>query len=112
MKARRMTWRAFSVAAGKATLPVPELSAFERSKSTDDREISTTDGAWQIRRCSFATRISGISSDRPHESRRSEWRGCSASSASEPAGQLYTPEDADQLMFWLRRSDGQILQEH
>ena len=65
------------------------------------------------RRC-CATRRSASTSCRscPTSRARSAWKACSASSASgTSSGQLYTPQDADQLMFYKEGKDGQILQE-
>ncbi len=43
---------------------------------------------------------------------RSAWKACSASSASSArSGQLYQPEDANQLMYYREAPDGQMLQE-
>ena len=42
----------------------------------------------------------------------SVWRACSGSSgSSRQVGQLYRPQDADQLMFYKEDKKGQILQE-
>ena len=96
--------------------PVPPLAAFERLlKSTEDREISTTMAlrADPAASCS-ATRSSASASCQSSRTRRarSAWRGCSGSSGSGASvGQLYTPEDAAQLVFYREDKNGQVLQE-
>ncbi len=100
----------------KATpLIVPELAAFERFlKSTDDREISTTMAFVQIlqlllRDKNIAKHIVPIV---PDESRTFGMEGMFRQLGIwNQQGQLYTPQDADQLMFYKESKDGQILQE-
>jgi pyruvate dehydrogenase E1 component len=97
------------------SLPVPELAAFERFlKSTDDREISTTMAFVQIlqtlvRDKELGRRVVPIV---PDESRTFGMEGMFRQLGIwNQLGQLYTPQDADQLMFYKESKDGQILQE-
>ncbi len=97
------------------SLKVPELSALERFlKSTDDREISTTMAFVQIlqtllRDKNIGRRIVPIV---PDESRTFGMEGMFRQLGIwNQQGQLYTPQDADQLMFYKEIKDGQILQE-
>ncbi|HKU86118.1 MAG TPA: pyruvate dehydrogenase (acetyl-transferring), homodimeric type, partial [Casimicrobiaceae bacterium] len=96
-------------------LPVPELAAFERFlKSTDEREISTTMAFVQIlqtllRDKALSKHIVPIV---PDESRTFGMEGLFRQLAIwNQLGQLYTPEDKDQLMFYKEDKKGQILQE-
>jgi pyruvate dehydrogenase E1 component len=96
-------------------LVVPELSAFERFlKSTDEREISTTMAFVQIlqtliRDKNLGKRVVPIV---PDESRTFGMEGMFRQLGIwNQLGQLYTPQDADQLMFYKEMKDGQILQE-
>ena len=72
---------------------------------------------WPSCRCSArwcATRPSASTSCRscPTSRAPSAWKACSASSASgRRSGQLYKPQDADQLMYYRESKDGQVLQE-
>jgi len=101
---------------GKAEpLATPPLSAFERFlKSTEDREISTTMAFVQIlhtliRDKNIGRRIVPIV---PDESRTFGMEGMFRQLGIwNQLGQLYTPQDADQLMFYKETKDGQILQE-
>jgi pyruvate dehydrogenase E1 component len=97
------------------SLTVPGLSAFERFlKSTDDREISTTMAFVQvlqtlIRDKNIGKRVVPIV---PDESRTFGMEGMFRQLAIwNQLGQLYTPEDKDQLMFYREDKHGQILQE-
>ena len=97
-------------------LPVPELSAFAAQlKPTGDREISTTMAFVRIlttllRDKQIGKRVVPIVPGRV--AARSAWRACSASSGSSPrSGQLYRPEDANQLMYYKEDKSGQMLQE-
>jgi pyruvate dehydrogenase E1 component len=97
------------------SLPVPALSAFERFlKSTDDREISTTMAFVQVlqllvRDKNLGKRIVPIV---PDESRTFGMEGMFRQLGIwNQLGQLYTPEDKDQLMFYKEMKEGQILQE-
>src|SRR6266496_540347 len=101
---------------GKAApLTIPELSTFERFlKSTDEREISTTMAFVQIlqtliRDKNLGKRVVPIV---PDESRTFGMEGLFRQLGIwNQLGQLYTPQDADQLMFYRESKDGQILQE-
>jgi pyruvate dehydrogenase E1 component len=100
----------------KATaLEVPPLSAFEAQlKSTEEREISTT--------MAFVRILTTLVRDKkigkyvvpivPDESRTFGMEGMFRQlSIYSHVGQLYTPQDADQLMFYKEDQKGQILQE-
>ena len=96
-------------------LVVPPLSAYERFlKSTEDREISTTMAFVQIlqmlvRDKNLGKRIVPIV---PDESRTFGMEGMFRQLGIwNQLGQLYTPEDKDQLMFYREDKSGQILQE-
>jgi len=96
-------------------LPVPPLAAFERLlKSTEEREISTTMAFVQtlqilLRDKALGKRVVPIV---PDESRTFGMEGMFRQLGIwNQLGQLYTPEDADQLMFYKETKDGQILQE-
>jgi pyruvate dehydrogenase E1 component len=98
-----------------APLAVPGLAAFERFlKSTEDREISTTMAFVQIlqmllRDKNLAKHIVPIV---PDESRTFGMEGLFRQLGIwNQLGQLYTPQDADQLMFYKESKGGQILQE-
>jgi pyruvate dehydrogenase E1 component len=98
-----------------APLPVPALAAFERFlKSTEEREISTTMAFVQIlqlllRDKALAKHIVPIV---PDESRTFGMEGLFRQLGIwNQLGQRYTPQDADQLMFYKESTDGQILQE-
>jgi pyruvate dehydrogenase E1 component len=101
----------------KATTPlvIPALSAFERLlKSTEDREISTTMAFVQILQVLLRDRNIGkhIVPIVPDESRTFGMEGMFRQLAIwNQQGQLYTPQDKDQLMFYREDKHGQILQE-
>jgi pyruvate dehydrogenase E1 component len=96
-------------------LEVPALSAFETLlKSTEEREMSTT--------MAFVRALNIIIRDKkigklvvpivPDESRTFGMEGMFRQlGIYSPAGQLYTPQDADQLMYYKEDKTGQILQE-
>jgi len=96
-------------------LEVPPLSAFEAQlKGTEGREISTT--------MAFVRILNTIIRDKkigkyvvpivPDESRTFGMEGMFRQlSIYSHVGQLYTPQDADQLMFYKEDKTGQILQE-
>src|SRR3989304_4752121 len=96
-------------------LEVPPLSAFEAQlKGTEGREISTT--------MAFVRILSTILRDKklgklvvpivPDESRTFGMEGMFRQlGIYSHVGQLYTPQDADQLMFYKEDKNGQILQE-
>ncbi len=96
-------------------LAVPELAAFERFlKSTEDREISTTMAFVQILQLLLRDKNLGkhIVPIVPDESRTFGMEGLFRQLGIwNQLGQLYTPQDADQLMFYKESKDGQILQE-
>ena len=98
-----------------APLVVPELAAFERLlKSTDDREVSTTMSFVQILQMLIRDKNIGrhIVPIVPDESRTFGMEGMFRQLGIwNQQGQLYTPQDADQLMFYKETKDGQILQE-
>ncbi len=96
-------------------LQVPALAAFEQQlKGTDGREISTT--------MAFVRILSTIIRDKnvgklvvpivPDESRTFGMEGMFRQlGIYSHVGQLYTPQDADQLMYYKEDKNGQILQE-
>jgi len=117
MKSRRMDLGGFLPARRRKAEPlvVPPLSAFERFlKSTEEREISTTMAFVQvlqtlIRDKNIGKRIVPIV---PDESRTFGMEGMFRQLGIwNQLGQLYTPQDADQLMFYKESKDGQVLQE-
>ncbi len=96
-------------------LVTPPLSAFDRLlKGTEGREISTTMAFVQVlqlllRDKNIGRRIVPIVAD---ESRTFGMEGMFRQLGIwSQVGQLYTPEDADQLMFYKEDKNGQILQE-
>ncbi|HXX85783.1 MAG TPA: pyruvate dehydrogenase (acetyl-transferring), homodimeric type [Casimicrobiaceae bacterium] len=96
-------------------LAVPSLSVLDRFlKSTEDREISTTMAFVQVlqtllRDKNIGPRIVPIV---PDESRTFGMEGMFRQLGIwNQLGQLYTPQDADQLMFYKESKNGQILQE-
>ncbi len=96
-------------------LQIPGLDAFEvLLKGTEDREISTT--------MAFVRMLGVLVKDKnigklvvpivPDESRTFGMEGLFRQlSIFSQVGQLYTPQDADQLMFYKEDKAGQILQE-
>ena len=84
--------------------PVPQLAMFERFlKSTDDREISTTMAFVQILQTLLRDKTIGprIVPIVPDESRTFGMEGMFRQLGIwNQLGQLYTPQDADQLMFY------------
>jgi pyruvate dehydrogenase E1 component len=98
-----------------ASLEVPGLAAFEAQlKGTEGREISTT--------MAFVRILNTIIRDKkigrfvvpivPDESRTFGMEGMFRQlGIYSHVGQLYTPQDADQLMFYKEDRNGQILQE-
>ena len=96
-------------------LEVPPLSAFEALlRSTDEREISTTMAFVRmlgilVRDKQIGKRVVPIV---PDESRTFGMEGMFRQLGIwSSVGQLYTPQDADQLMFYKEDKTGQILQE-
>jgi pyruvate dehydrogenase E1 component len=96
-------------------LPVPPLATFERLlKSTEEREISTTMAFVQMLQILLRDKALGkrVVPIVPDESRTFGMEGMFRQLGIwNQLGQLYTPEDADQLMFYKESKDGQILQE-
>ena len=96
-------------------LQIPELSAFDALlKDSEGREFSTT--------MAFVRMLGVLVKDKnigkkivpivPDESRTFGMEGMFRQlGIFSQVGQLYTPEDADQLMFYKESSSGQILQE-
>jgi len=117
MRARRMALGGYLPARRRKTDPlvVPELAAFERLlKSSEDREISTTMAFVQILHTLVRDRNIGkhVVPIVPDESRTFGMEGMFRQLGIwNQQGQLYTPQDADQLMFYKESKDGQILQE-
>ena len=100
----------------KATpLPAPPLEAFERLlKSTEDREISTTMAFVQLLQVLLRDKRLGkhVVPIVPDESRTFGMEGLFRQLGIwNQLGQLYEPEDADQLMFYKESKTGQVLQE-
>ena len=98
-----------------ASLPVPPLSAFDgQLKSTGDREISTTMAFVRIlntivRDGTVGPRVVPIVAD---ESRTFGMEGMFRQlGIYSSVGQLYHPQDAEQLMWYREDRHGQILQE-
>ncbi|MBS0325620.1 MAG: pyruvate dehydrogenase (acetyl-transferring), homodimeric type, partial [Proteobacteria bacterium] len=96
-------------------LPVPPLTAFERLlQDTGEREISTTMAFVQL--LQILLRDKAISKHIvpivPDESRTFGMEGLFRQLGIwNQLGQLYTPEDREQLMFYREDKQGQILQE-
>jgi pyruvate dehydrogenase E1 component len=117
MRARRMELGGYVPSRRRkaASLVVPELPAFERFlKSTEDREISTTMAFVQILQMLVRDKNLGkhIVPIVPDESRTFGMEGMFRQLGIwNQQGQLYTPEDSDQLMFYKESKNGQILQE-
>src|SRR6185295_2179232 len=117
MKARRMELGGFlpTRRMKSASLAVPGLAALERFlKSTEDREISTTMAFVQILQTLLRDKNIGkhIVPIVPDESRTFGMEGMFRQLGIwNQLGQLYTPQDADQLMFYKESKSGQVLQE-
>ncbi len=98
-----------------APLTVPPLATFEAQlKSTEDREISTTMAFVRILATLVRDKTIGkyVVPIVPDESRTFGMEGMFRQlSIYSHVGQLYTPQDADQLMFYKEDRHGQILQE-
>jgi pyruvate dehydrogenase E1 component len=96
-------------------LQIPGLDAFEvLLKGTDEREISTTMAF--VRMLGILVKDKNIGKQIvpivPDESRTFGMEGMFRQlGIFSQVGQLYTPQDADQLMFYKESSTGQILQE-
>jgi pyruvate dehydrogenase E1 component len=97
------------------TLNIPPLTAFERLlKSTEDREISTTMAFVEFLRVLIRDKELGrrVVPIVPDESRTFGMEGLFRQVGIwSQVGQLYSPEDSSQLMFYKESKDGQILQE-
>jgi pyruvate dehydrogenase E1 component len=117
MRARRMELGGYVPSRRRRAQPlvVPELAAFERFlKSTDEREISTTMAFVQILQTLVRDKNLGkhVVPIVPDESRTFGMEGMFRQLGIwNQQGQLYTPEDKDQLMFYREDKHGQILQE-
>jgi pyruvate dehydrogenase E1 component len=117
MRARRMELGGYLPARREKAeaLEVPPLSAFQRFlASTGEREISTTMAFVQILQTIIRDKNLGkhVVPIVPDESRTFGMEGMFRQLAIwNQLGQLYTPEDRDQLMFYKEDKRGQILQE-
>jgi pyruvate dehydrogenase E1 component len=98
-----------------AALEVPPLAAFEAQlKGTEGREISTTMAFVRILNTLVRDKKLGklVVPIVPDESRTFGMEGMFRQlGIYSHVGQLYTPQDADQLMFYKEDKNGQILQE-
>lgn len=96
-------------------LEIPNLSIFDTQlKGTGNREISTTMGFVRILTSLLRDKNIGknIVPVVPDESRTFGMEGMFRQlGIYSPLGQLYKPEDADQLMFYRESKEGQVLQE-
>ena len=96
-------------------LTIPELSKFKTQlESTGDREISTTMAFVRILTTLLRDKEIGknVVPIVPDESRTFGMEGLFRSvGIYNPLGQNYTPEDADQMMFYKESETGQVLQE-
>jgi pyruvate dehydrogenase E1 component len=117
MKARRMELGGYLPARRQKAeaLAVPTLAAFDRFlKSTEDREISTTMAFVQILQTIIRDKNIGrhVVPIIPDESRTFGMEGMFRQLGIwNQLGQLYTPQDHDQLMFYKESKTGQVLQE-
>ncbi len=96
-------------------LPVPELNAFEAVlKDTGERQISTTMAFVRIMNTLIRNKEIGkyVVPIVPDESRTFGMEGMFRQiGIYNPKGQLYTPEDADQLSYYKESKTGQVIQE-
>ncbi len=96
-------------------LPVPAPSAFEAQlKSTGDREISTTMALVRILTTMVRDKTIGkyVVPIVPDEARTFGMEGLFRQlGIYSPVGQLYKPEDADQLMYYREDKKGQVIEE-
>ncbi len=96
-------------------LEIPALNAFKgQLESTGDREISTTMAFVRILTTLLRDKQIGkfVVPIVPDESRTFGMEGLFRSvGIYNPLGQNYTPQDADQMMFYKESKDGQVLQE-
>jgi len=97
------------------SLPAPPLATFQRFLSgSEDRELSTTMAFVQILQLLLRDKALGprIVPIVPDESRTFGMEGMFRQLGIwSQVGQLYTPQDAEQLMFYREDRQGQILQE-
>ncbi len=96
-------------------LEIPDLDKFSAQlKSTGEREISTTMAFVRILTTLLRDKKIGknIVPIVPDESRTFGMEGLFRSvGIYNPEGQKYTPQDADQMMYYKESTDGQVLQE-
>jgi len=96
-------------------LPIPPLDAFRRLlESTGEREISTTMAFVQMLGTLVRDKVIGkhVVPIVPDESRTFGMEGMFRQlGIYSSVGQLYKPQDADQLMYYRESKDGQVLQE-
>ncbi len=96
-------------------LEIPALDAFQAQlKGTGEREISTTMAFVRIMTTLCRDKVIGkhVVPIVPDESRTFGMEGMFRQlGIYSPKGQLYKPEDADQLMFYKESKTGQVLQE-
>ena len=113
--ARRSAATCRSAGARPTALPCRRSTTFERVlKSTEDREISTTQAFVHILQTLLRDKNIGphVVPIVPDESRTFGMEGLFRQLGIwNQLGQLYTPHDADQLMFYREDKAGQILQE-
>ncbi len=97
------------------SLEIPPLSTFERLlKDTGEREISTTMAFVQMLGTLVRDKVIGkhVVPIVPDESRTFGMEGMFRQLGIwSSLGQLYKPQDADQLMYYRESKDGQVLQE-
>jgi pyruvate dehydrogenase E1 component len=98
-----------------ASLTIPPLSAFHRLlENTGEREISTTMAFVQMLGTLVRDKVIGkhVVPIVPDESRTFGMEGMFRQlGIYSSVGQLYRPQDADQLMYYRESKDGQVLQE-
>ena len=98
------------------TLPVPGAVGVRRPAQAH-RRAGRSPRRWRSsgsspRCCATSRSASGWCRSSRTSRARSAWRACSASSGSgRQVGQLYRPEDANQLMYYKEDKSGQMLQE-
>jgi pyruvate dehydrogenase E1 component len=98
-----------------APLPTPPLSTFQRLlENSGEREISTTMAFVQMLGTLVRDKVIGkhVVPIVPDESRTFGMEGMFRQlGIYSSVGQLYKPQDADQLMYYRESKDGQVLQE-
>jgi pyruvate dehydrogenase E1 component len=95
-------------------LPIPELSVFKQIEGSGEREISTTMAFVRILATLIRDKTIGhqVVPIVPDESRTFGMEGMFRQlGIFSQVGQLYEPEDREQLMFYKEDKQGQILQE-